>query len=179
MLELNDKRIIKLIKKQDEAGIKLLLQTYGGLMKSVARRHLYDLDSHVDECINDALLAIWHNIEDFDHAQSSFKNWMLTVTRFKAIDLLRKHAKERDNTTFDEAHQVVYEDKHETLWQSEWAVLIKDLDEKDQQLLTLIYVEGYSAEEAAQIMQTNRNNVYNRISRAKKRLRRYKNEQNI
>ncbi|TVT28082.1 sigma-70 family RNA polymerase sigma factor [Salinicoccus cyprini] len=173
-MDSNEEQMVQLIRSQDETGIRYLLQHYGGLMKSVSQRHLYHLESHIDECMNDALLAVWNHIEDFNPSQSSFKNWVLSITRFKAIDLLRKHSKEKHEAC--DEHPAIHEDQHQQLWEEEWNDLIKDLNDKDQQLMTLVFVEGYSVEDAARMNGTSRDNVYNRISRARKKLRRHKDE---
>lgn len=67
-----EEQIIQYLSQQNEKGIEMLMSLYGGLLKSVIRKHLYSLQSHQEECLNDTLLAIWNNWESFDPERSNF-----------------------------------------------------------------------------------------------------------
>lgn len=82
---MEDKIIIKYLKKRKEKGIDMLLQSYGGLITSIVRKQLHDLENYHDECIDDILLAIWDNISTFDN-KGSFKSWIGSICKYKTID---------------------------------------------------------------------------------------------
>ncbi|MBC9874506.1 sigma-70 family RNA polymerase sigma factor [Macrococcoides bohemicum] len=169
-----DSKIISMIQSRDEHGIQLLLQRYGGLIKSICRKNLYYLDSHLDECINDCLFGIWNNIDKFDENKNTFKNWVCVIAKYQSIDMLRKHQKDTETSTLED--NIVYLDKGLKLHEQAWFDLIKDLSEVDQQILTMIYLEGYRPEEVAAMLGQRTSNIYNRTSRAKDKLRFAKEE---
>lgn len=169
-----DSKIIHLIQSRDEQGIQLLLQQYGGLIQSICKKNLYHLDSHLDECINDCLFGIWNNINKFDESKNTFKNWVCVIAKYQSIDMLRKYQKDKATTTLE--NNIVYLDQGLKLHEQAWYDLIKDLSEVDQQILTMIYLEGYKPEEVAEMLGQKTSNIYNRTSRAKEKLRIAKEE---
>lgn len=169
-----DSKIIQLIQSCDERGIQLLLEQYGGLIKSIVKKNLYHLESHLDECINDCLFGIWNNIHKYDSSKNSFKNWICVIAKYQSIDMLRKYQKDTETTSLE--NNVVYMDQGLKLHEQAWFDLIKDLSEVDQQILTMIYLEGYKPEEVANMLKVKTSNIYNRTSRAKEKLRIAKEE---
>lgn len=168
-MEAMDYDIIEHIKSHDDEGIKQLLKQYGGLMKNIMQKHLYQQQHYIDECMNDTLLAIWNNIEQYDETKSSFKNWVAVISKYQSIDMLRRHVKETREQAF--SAEPGYQDHGLTLWEMEWHDMIRELPEHDQQLLHMIYVDGYKPEEAARLTGRKTSNVYNKVSRLKKKLR--------
>ncbi|GAB3070232.1 sigma-70 family RNA polymerase sigma factor [Salinicoccus sesuvii] len=172
-MDIKTKRIIKKIKKHDESGIELLVRTHGGLLKYIINKHLYQLESHEEECFNDVLLSIWNNIDYYDSNRSSFKNWIGVIARFQAIDILRKYRKE----LHDESYQLDTGHATDSFWKMEFEDLIRSLKPIDQKLLTYIYIDGYSVKESAELLGITPDSAYNHVSRARKRLREgYNNE---
>ncbi|MFD2830749.1 sigma-70 family RNA polymerase sigma factor [Corticicoccus populi] len=168
---MSDKRIIKRIKHRDETAIKKILKKYGGLIKMTALRHLYSHSDCIDECINDVLFAVWENIDNYHPEKSSFKNWILVITKYKAINIIRKHSKDALVDTFDDMTVIGRSDDGLSLWEMEWFSLIETLPLIDQELLTLIYIEGFSPEEASEKTGMKTSNVYNCISRLRKKMK--------
>ncbi|WP_286674445.1 sigma factor, partial [Clostridium sp. ZBS14] len=78
------------LKKKNEKALYYVIDNHGWIIKSVVKKHLYNLQSIQDECINDILLGIWNNIEKFDSSKGSFKNWIAGISKFKCIDYKRK-----------------------------------------------------------------------------------------
>ncbi|MDJ1110128.1 sigma-70 family RNA polymerase sigma factor [Macrococcoides caseolyticum] len=170
-----DASIIRKIKYRDEYGIELLLKRYGGLIKSIAKHNLYHQEMRIDECINDVLLAIWNNIESYNPDKSSFKNWIGVITKYHAIDTLRKHNRHSCNQ-LDSVENEVIKDRYEIYIDELWQELIDPLSSDDKEIMTRIFIEGYSADEVAHSMNKKTSNIYNRVSRAKEKIRKLKGE---
>ena len=83
-----DDKIIACIKQKQEKGISMLLDQYGGLMKSIVRKYIAGRPQEIEECIADITIAIWYHIDDFDSRKNTFKNWVAAIAKFKAIDAL-------------------------------------------------------------------------------------------
>lgn len=83
-----DEEIVKLIKYRNEKGIELLINEYSPLIKSIVKKHLYNLGQYHEECINDVYLAVWNNIAGFDKDKNILKNWVAAITTYKTIDYI-------------------------------------------------------------------------------------------
>ena len=86
----NKDNFVELIRKRREEGILYVIETYGGLLKSIVNKRLFSSPERVEECMNDIFLGIWRNIDCFDESKGSFLNWAAGVARLEAIDTLRK-----------------------------------------------------------------------------------------
>jgi len=85
-MKINEENFLNQLKKKNEKALDYVIDTYGWIIKSVIKKHLYNLQSVQDECINDVLLGLWNNIDKFDENKSEFKNWIAGIAKFKAID---------------------------------------------------------------------------------------------
>ena len=88
---MTDKLIIKYIKRCNPKGMEMLIDTYNGLLTSIIRKHINTVLNYEEECISDVLFAIWENIDGFNDRESSFKNWICAIAKYKAIDYKRKY----------------------------------------------------------------------------------------
>jgi len=58
---MDDKRIVEMIYNNDEEGLHAAEKKYAGLCRSIAA-DILELQEDCEECVNDALLALWNNI---------------------------------------------------------------------------------------------------------------------
>lgn len=61
MISITDKEILQLLYHRDEQALKETVKQYGALCLSVARNILGSQED-AEECLNDALLAVWNAI---------------------------------------------------------------------------------------------------------------------
>ncbi len=127
----------------------------------------------VDECVDDILLIVWYNISSYDENCGKFRNWLISVAKFKAIDYKRK-----SNKTYQlqEFQQEIYEEgknidppKEERDYN--FYVLIKELNEEDKKIFIKRYSDEYSVQEIAIEFGMTRDTVYSRLSRGRKKLK--------
>lgn len=171
---MDDSLIIKYIKKKDEKGLELLLKTYGGLIKAIVNKHLRELSYYEEECIDDILLLIWDNINSFD-SKGSFKNWIGVISKFKAIDYKRKYFKldsleDIDNIELSDKSNLV-EDIIYKEFKEEVHSLLDNLKEKDRRIFIKYYLEEKRIEEISEEMDLAEHQIYNKLSRGRKKLR--------
>ncbi|MPN53507.1 hypothetical protein SDC9_201171 [bioreactor metagenome] len=116
-------------------------------------------------------LSIWNNIKSFDKDKNSFKNWICAISKYKAIDYKRKYLYKLE--TVDISKDICYIDKE--LIKSEIDEEIKEilshLNERDKELFVKHYLEGEELEEIAIKNNTKVSNLYNRLSRGRKKIR--------
>lgn len=173
-MKINEENFLNQLKKKNEKALDYVIDTYGWIIKSVIKKHLYNLQSVQDECINDVLLGLWNNIDKFDENKSEFKNWIAGIAKFKAIDYKRKYLRELDNEKVDDLNITVDDSIHELLKNElslEMQEMMNSLKEKDRELFYKLYVEEIEVDKVSQETGIKRDVIYNRVSRAKKKLR--------
>ena len=171
----NKDNFVELIRKRREEGILYVIETYGGLLKSIVNKRLFSSPERVEECMNDIFLGIWRNIDSFDESKGSFLNWAAGVARLEAIDTLRKVQREQKVVPLEEI-EILQED---TTWSTfaqqelskETEEILKCLSPKDRELFRRVFLDEEEPEEAGKAMGISRENVYVRIFRGKKKIR--------
>ncbi|MDY7517464.1 sigma-70 family RNA polymerase sigma factor [Bacillus thuringiensis] len=151
------------------------IDRYGDLIYKVVHSILDTAQSKVlvDECVDDILLIVWYNISSYDENRGKFRNWLISIARFKAIDYKRKSNK---SYQLQEFQQEIYEDrKNVNLTKEErdynFYVLIKELNEEDKKIFIKRYLDEYSVQEIALKFGMTRDTVYSRLSRGRKKLK--------
>ena len=85
-VKIKEQNLIKQLKKKNPQAIDYIIDQYGGLIKTVLLKNLYDQKDHWEECFNDCLLAVWNHPERFDTKKGDFKPAPLTpFTRFSHV----------------------------------------------------------------------------------------------
>ena len=134
----------------------------------IAAKMLHDSDAARD-VVHDVFMAYYFNSEN-KKAINDSKNWLIRCTINKGVDFLRKNKKivsdetvvRQDNTSQNIDNQIGL---------MSLSNLISKLDGKDQSLVVL-YSEGYSYKEIAEITSMNFNSVGKTLSRILEKLRR-------
>lgn len=168
---MQDEMMIKYIKKKKEKGMELLIDNYRGIITAIVRRHLGVLINYEEECVDDVLMSVWDNIKSFDESKNTFKNWICAVSKYKAIDYKKKYLAKMNHS--DLTQEIYYIDQELLKSEIEEEVndLLSYLNEIDRRLFKEHYLRGESLEEIAIKNNTNVSNLYNRLSRGRKRIR--------
>lgn len=146
----------------------------------MVRKHLYLLTSREEECINDTLLAIWENWVSFDSSRSSFKNWICAIARYRAINYLKKYAKDLEQIPIEDFAPYLLsrqeEPLHKEIWQLEIEKLLEPLSEQDQKLFVDLFTHEYSVSYLSKKYNLSEENIYQRVSRGRKKLKKRRAE---
>lgn len=176
-MEINNHNFIQQLRDKNEDALMYLIDEYGGLIKSVIAKNMSCLEEEQHECMNDVLLAIWEHIDLYHPEKNSFKNWIAAIAKYKAIDYMRKYKKEISNISYDEISDTdSYVDNHlEQEIDAELSERINELlsclKEKDRELLILLYANEEPIETVENALHMKKSVIYNRLSRAKKKIR--------
>ena len=168
---MQDNLLIKYIKKKNPKGMDMLIDNYGGIITSVVRNHLGVLRNYEEECINDVLLSIWESIEGYDKDRNSFKNWICAIAKYKSINYRKKYLAKYEETQIN--NEIYYIDKDLIKLEVNEDVedILHCLNSKDKELFIKYYIEGYELEEIAKENKTNVTNLYSRLSRGRKKIK--------
>lgn len=161
---MNNKDLIQRLKNKDEDALYIFIEEYGKILKGVISKTLWKYPNLWEEAMNDALLSIWQNIEYFDPSRSTFKNWCALVSKYRAIDLLRKEVK-FESLELEENYAVNDSDLSSNL---EIQEILSLLDNEDKKLFENIFIKGLSYKEAASKQNISTANAYKKVSRGRK-----------
>lgn len=164
---MKENELIEKIKSKDEKALRFFIENYGPILKGVIGKTLSFHKALIGEVLNDTTLAIWENIKYFDPNRSSFKNWCAAIAKYKAIDALRREINHQ-SLNIDDVKNIKSEDKIDL---GEAQEILKYLDEEDRLIFEKIFLDGFSYDDLSKKTGKKKSFFYNRISRAKKVLR--------
>lgn len=174
-MKISEENFIREINNKNEKALDYVIDHYGWVIRSVVRKNLCTLKNHQEECINDILLAVWENIERYDEKRNTFKNWLAGVSKYKAIDYLRKYLRDLNyenieglnlSTEDDVCMQIIKKELDQNLEE-----LLGYLKPEDKQLFLRLYVEEQEMSVVSKETGLKREVIYNRLSRSKKKLK--------
>lgn len=171
---MEDELIIKYIRRKREIGLEMLIDNYRGLVTAVVRKHLGVLVNYEEECVSDVFLSVWDNIKNFDRNKNSLKIWICAIAKYKAIDYKRKYLSKIE--TIDLNDEIYYVDTELIKLEIEEDVneILSHLNERDRELFIKHYIEGEDLESLALKNNTKVSNLYNRLSRGRRKIREMK-----
>lgn len=173
-ISMSDRNFIIEMENGNEEALRYAIEKYGGLVRAVIGKHLYLLKEEQAECFDDVFMNVWEHIGSFDKEQSTFKNWIAGIARYKSIDYLRRHRNQPELVPLNGTEDAV-DDKLSALAEHEISdetdKLLKCLKPEDRSMFEKLFIEEMTVEEVSRSFQTSKDVIYKRISRARKRMR--------
>lgn len=173
-MKIDELNYIDQLRMKNEKALEYVIDNYGWIIKTVVKKHLYNLTNVQEECINDILLGIWNNISSFNKEKSDFKNWVAGIAKFKCIDYKRKYLRDLENGNLENI-TLSAKDFTEDLLKNEISEEIQSilncLGEKDKDIFYKLYVEEMDMQQVIKETGIKQANIYNRLSRAKKKIK--------
>ncbi len=159
MAEPDDKEIplenlMRLAQSGDKKAYAALFRAIMPLVKAFVSRRIPNM-ADVDDVVQDTLLSIHRAGHTYD-TNRPFKVWMFTIARHRLNDYLRRTYRKSTLTEVSLSH-LTYEISAtgvtENRDQIEYLSKILDsLPEKQKKIVTMMKIEGYTAEDAAKKM---------------------------
>ncbi|MCI8408085.1 MAG: sigma-70 family RNA polymerase sigma factor [Lachnospiraceae bacterium] len=178
---MRDNKIVKLIKNQEEEGLKVLSEKYEKLLVYIATGILGNNREDIEECVNDTYLKVWKHIESFDFEKASFKTYLSVIVRNTSINRLRKISKIEGMAQKEELSDLAaeYVDQKQNVELSmeqkeNMEVLnriIGGLKKKERELVLRRYYYLQSSKEIAFHMGMSVNAVDSKLSRLRKQMK--------
>lgn len=173
-----DQELMMRIVNQDADALKFLYDKYEKPIYAFAYRIVHDA-MMAEEVVQELFLRIWKAAERYDDEHGKLTRWMFTLTRNIAIDSLRKKQNRTwGQTTENEqlnripdnsksTEEVVLED-----WRGEEIrEALHGLSLDQQQVVELIYYQGYTQQEVSDQQAIPLGTVKSRVRLALKQLR--------
>lgn len=91
MEKFKDRKIIKLLKKSPEDGIKMVIDVYGSAVNTICKNILINLNSEdIEEVISDTFFKLWKNVDNFNvEKNKSLKSYIYAIARNTCFDKLK------------------------------------------------------------------------------------------
>ncbi len=93
--------ILQRIGEGDSSAVEACIDTYGGLIWSIARRFTNN-PGDAEDAVQDIFIALWKNAAKFDPGIASEKTFITMIARRRLIDRLRKADRRPKLTAFSE-----------------------------------------------------------------------------
>lgn len=173
---ISDADLMVRVQRRDESALALLYDRFGKAAYSVAY-HVLQNSTLAEEATQDAFLKVWTQAHLWDANRGKPSTWLLTITRFTAIDRLRV---ENRRTA---AHAVDLDDVLYTLGsvapidEPTWAdkrlakSLLNRLSPEQRQVLELAYFRDMSHSEMAEHLAIPLGTIKGRVRAALHKLR--------
>jgi len=146
------------IQAEDADALSQLYDRYNGIVKALILRILHD-ETSADDLLQEVFMEIWNQAKNFSAAKGKPLGWMVTLTRRRAIDALRKRqAYARAEERFQAepelqplawVENVTEEDIHASDTRILMAKVINSLPVAQQQVIELAFFQGMSQREIA------------------------------
>jgi len=158
----------------DEARFLAFLKEHRGILYKVAFGYCRDREDRGD-LVQEMVIQLWRSFERYD-GRVKFSTWAYRVAMNVAISHFRGEARRvRDTLPLDElAHELAAVDPLMDEAGDNMRVLRRLIDGLDElnRALVLLYLDGYTSEEIAEIVGISPGNVTTRVNRVKNELQR-------
>jgi RNA polymerase sigma-70 factor (ECF subfamily) len=153
-----DLDLMHAIQKEDPEALSTLYDRYSGILKALILRVIHN-EAEADDLLQEIFMEIWNQAKNFSAQKGKPLGWMVTLTRRRAIDGLRKkqayvRAGERLQTETEQQPDAwVHNATEEEIIFSDTRVLVRrvinTLPPAQQQVVNLAFFHGMSQREIA------------------------------
>ena len=122
------------------------------------------------------MIEAYKNIKKLKYNQY-FKTWIIKILINKCNKQYQKNKKE--NISYEQNNFENQINENEIQTDIDFYILISKLEYEERIVITLYYLERYKTKEIAKILRKNENTIKTKLSRGKKKLKRYLEEEDL
>jgi len=168
-----DNDLILLLQKGDQRAIALILEKYGDALYG-AIYNMVQSEAIAKDLMQDACVKIWKNGSKYDPKKGRLFTWLLRIVRNTTLDKVRTDKFKREQKS-ESIEQTVYNTvaHSEEMQISDVGLqqVIGRLDKKYRDVIDLIYLQGYTQQEATKKLDIPLGTVKSRVKIAIRELR--------
>lgn len=142
----NISHIIAGCKKQNQLSQEKLYRQFYPALFALCKTFFED-NHDILTALNNGMLRVFKNIEQYDESKGTFFNWVYTIVRNSALTVIRD---KKTNLTFELTENVKEKTDNNPFKQLEWKDIYYYLDKlpaKTRCVCSLYYLEGFSMKE--------------------------------
>jgi RNA polymerase sigma-70 factor (ECF subfamily) len=156
----SDVDVLGAIRSRDSQGLAALYDRYAAGLHGLALR-ITDDGPDAEEVVSDVFAQVWRDAHRFDPSRGSVASWLVTITRSRALDMVRARGRRarlaeiaaRETPVHAAAMGAPPEPADARAFAVERELLVRDalaaLPEEQRQVLELAYFGGMSQSEIA------------------------------
>ncbi|MCR9064266.1 MAG: sigma-70 family RNA polymerase sigma factor [Cytophagales bacterium] len=169
----SEEELVTLLKKNQQSAFEYLYDNYSSALFGVISRVIPDEEKAAD-LLQEVFLKIWKKIGDYNTDRGRLFTWMMNIARNASIDLYRKE-KNKYHIDIDNQVGVIDETLQETISINTLDLrgIVDKLKPERKVLLDLVYLQGYTQKEAAEILEIPLGTAKSRIRTALQDLKIY------
>lgn len=159
--------LIRRIQTQDQTALSILYENYGGLVYGMALRVLQNT-TLAEEVTQDVFMKVWKQAHQWDSQKGKFSTWLLTITRYTAIDRVRKEERRTPDVSVD-LDKMLNLIGQEGVIDAGWAdsqvmrELLAQLSDVQREAIDLAFFKGMTHDEIASHLDTPLGTIKSRI----------------
>ncbi|MBB1437460.1 sigma-70 family RNA polymerase sigma factor [Shewanella sp. SG41-4] len=119
-------------------------QLFAVSLKMLGRREL------AEEVLQEAYVKIWHNATEYQHGKGSVLTWMISIVRYRALDMLR-YQKVRKEDPLEDGQEAIFEEHNNDdgpqVHKNKLDQCMGELEPQQKQAIHLAYYNGLSHHE--------------------------------
>ncbi|WP_163528293.1 RNA polymerase sigma factor [Halobacillus ihumii] len=159
----------------DKQALETIYDKYERLLYSFVMKLSGD-QTLAEEVLQEVFIKLWTNKATYDETKGKFSSWIVTITRYTAIDIIRKNKKHavalEEETDLPEQAGDSTEDLVEWKEQGEKVRrAVKELSNEQKQMVELFYFKGLSQREISETCNLPLGTVKGRLRLAVKHLK--------
>ena len=167
---MEEKKLLELLRKKPNEGMKELMGQYMGYCYSIVRCRLADFPQEdIEECVSDVFLAAYRYREKIDLEKGGFRAFLAVVSRRMAADLYQKALKKGtlplQEDLPDAETGITFEEKDALL------EAIRALGDPDEKILIWKFYYGYPTKKIAAVLGLKENTVDQKVKRGLEKLK--------
>lgn len=169
-MKITKENFLQELQRKNEDALEFVVKNYGGLLKAVIHRILYNYPEDAEECLYDSVLKIWKHINSYNK-QYKFENWIAAIAKYAALDRLRiikRLEPMEDIDVLPISDETVFTGNES--FDNFFAELISCLKEEDKMIFLKIFWNGESIGNVSMQLGKSQNFLYKRISRGKQKI---------
>jgi RNA polymerase sigma-70 factor (ECF subfamily) len=153
-LLIDDSTLMQRLVEQDQTALSELYQRYHRLVYSLALRVLQN-STLAEEVTQDTFLKVWNQPQSWDAERGKLVSWLLTITRYTAIDKLRRENRVAPAAVFSLDDMMIDIGKRAEIDEPDWndgqllRSLMQNLPPEQQQVIELAFFQGMTHTELA------------------------------
>jgi RNA polymerase sigma-70 factor (ECF subfamily) len=173
-----DQTLMQLIHQKNRMALDEIYDRYVNLIYSFALKLTNGDQEATKDIVQQVFLRIWTTTSHYDSKKGQLANWLMTVTRNISIDYIRKERNYKQNMDFQRLQEHQGDASvHDVLQLVTKNLMTKEvrrarnkLTEAQKRLITLLYWEGYTLKEIAEIENEPIGTIKNRLHQSLKKL---------
>lgn len=85
---INEENFINELKDKNQLALEYMINNYSSYTFSICKAIIGDQGTleDIEECVSDIFALIWESSFKYSKEKASFKTWLTTVVKFKAIN---------------------------------------------------------------------------------------------